>query len=158
MTPVFQTRFGTDKELPPSSQGNCFPASFASLMDLPLDTAPDFEDGFDWFGPWDRWCQDNGWVWAWVTWGESLPANAAPAGQAIGSGPSPRGPWQHSIVTLDGLPAHDPAGSGVETVPYCTNYVVFSRDWEPEGQIMVPLVSLPEDRRIPHDTAPVTVI
>jgi hypothetical protein len=56
MTPVYQTRPGTD--------GNCLQAAIASLLDMPLDAVPDFGNAPDAARTWplefDKWISANG--------------------------------------------------------------------------------------------------
>ena len=47
MKPVKQTRTG--------SNGNCFQACVASVLELPLEAVPDFCNGADWFLEFSKW-------------------------------------------------------------------------------------------------------
>lgn len=115
MKPVFQTKL-----VPP--HGNCWAACVASLFELTLADVPDIEfesvnsspnseDCKRFWRIWRGWLRDRGYGMITVGKGE---VNVL-AGFLIETGPSPRGPWQHSVITEDGLLAHDPfpGGSGL---------------------------------------------
>lgn len=56
LTKVFQTKYG-------KGLGNCLQAAFASILDLPLESVPDFADygpGMLWFDPAVEWLRSVG--------------------------------------------------------------------------------------------------
>jgi hypothetical protein len=104
MKPVEQTVL-----MPPG--GNCFAACMASILELPLETMPDFTPFDDWTVRWNRWLrpmnlaimhtsvsETNFEAWR----QECMPGYTIPAVE------SPRGPWLHAVVALDGELVWDP--------------------------------------------------
>lgn len=95
MTPVYQTEFAPPK-------GNCFQACIASLLDLPLEDVPHFIDMEKRLLDLQRmneWMLERG---LWVTTferGDGKPLPLFPPGlHMIITGPSPRGPFLHSLI------------------------------------------------------------
>ncbi len=86
--------------------GDCFAACMASLLELPLEAVPNFTSP-DWYQHWQEWLEpfnltlltftipDGGCAWL-------------PSGYALLCAESPRGPWDHSVVCLDGKVVWDP--------------------------------------------------
>jgi hypothetical protein len=100
---VHQTRFG--------SEGNCFSACVASIMDLPIDDVPNFENSGSgsWFVCASEWLAARGHHLVQLFPGQEF------TGYHIGCGLSPRG-YRHSVVYRAGEPVHDPHpdGAGLE--------------------------------------------
>lgn len=95
MKPVKQTKFHSESE-----NGNCMAASLASLLELPLNQVPQFEENQE------RWKQ------LLFDWLESMgltirTQDNAPEGFAIATGMCERG-FHHAVVVHDGQWAHDP--------------------------------------------------
>ena len=154
MRRVYQTRKGADPDAPRTSQGNCFPAALASLLDMELKDLPDFDDDSpNWIGPFETFLADRGQAMNWLLvrhqfdhsngW---LGPMYAPQGMSLANGPSPRGDWNHVVVAEDGIEVHDPAGPG-DSVPYFVDYMVI----RPDGGATIDVVELPEDRWVPED-------
>lgn len=97
MRPVDQTKFG-------SPDGNCFQASVASILELPLEEVPDF-DGDDWYEKFTEWLKPRGFYPLTFKMGEWKPP---PDAYTIFGGKSPRGDWLHAVVGIGGEVAHDP--------------------------------------------------
>lgn len=98
MKPVRQTLFG-------NKVGNCYPAALASVLEVPLETVPNFCEGDDPY--WTERCQE----WLSQHFGLTLLRYYAKEGRpaqavydaAVGtwcmlSGPSPRGNFDHTVV------------------------------------------------------------
>jgi len=102
VNPVDQTVFQ-----PPL--GDCFRACVASVFELPLDAVPNFcgDHREQWFDACRRWLHARGFD-AVLLVPEILEQSPPPQGVCIVSGKSPRGDWLHSVVYVDGKPAHDP--------------------------------------------------
>jgi hypothetical protein len=99
--PVDQTLFAGERDpSDPDSAGNCMQAAFASLLELPLDEVPHFLAPEDWWGAICEWVLEQGYCIA-VT---SIPLAAL----GIMSGRSPRGPWNHAVVSRGDELVHDP--------------------------------------------------
>jgi len=103
MKPVDQDVFGTP-------YGNCLAACVASILELPLIAVPNFmaftgpkRDA--WWDAFDIFLRSRALV---RQYRGHLDEAAPPAGYAILSGQSPRGPFLHSVVALDGEMVHDP--------------------------------------------------
>jgi len=97
--PVHQTILG-------APHGNCMQAAVASILELSLDEVPNFATYGDmWVEALDEFLAayglqsvridiaDDGWT---------------PAGWHLIDGPSPRGPFWHTLVAYQGKPVHDP--------------------------------------------------
>lgn len=116
MRAVSQTTFGTDETAPREQWGNCLSACIASILDLSVQEVPTFVAEHDWFSAMERWLAERGWgVVVWPV-QEGPPWYVSSGVYGIASGPSPRGPWSHSVVVRveDGqiVVAHDPNPSG----------------------------------------------
>lgn len=107
MTPQRQTIFVATN---PKGRGNCQSAAMASLLDLPLeeviDTASDEcrDEGF-WQSVGD-WLAGRGLKIVHVFPDEGT--DALKGVYSIGCGPSPRGPFWHSVVCKNGVMVFDP--------------------------------------------------
>lgn len=122
MINVFQTK----KHNPPTSRGNCFAACIASILEISIDDVPPIEDihdfndkeaGTDVFRKvLATWLKSRGLAARQYDVPESIAHRHAPIGYAIGTAPSPRGPWLHSCVFLHGELVHDPAGPDVTPI------------------------------------------
>lgn len=130
MTPVIQTKLHDPEN---GIRGNCFRACLASILEIPIDDIPCFEDMMSVEEP-------EIWVTAFANWLTPLKMDAyevevgkgeTPRGYTIATGPSPRYPdVLHSVVALDGKPFFDPHPSGamvtevlyhLELVPWKTH-------------------------------------
>ena len=99
MRPIRQTKFG-------DPEGNCLEACIATITGIDLAEIPHYMEG--WFDAYSAWLRARGWCVAWWEVG----AGSVPPGLAIANGPAVRG-LGHSVVTCDGVLAHDPHPSGV---------------------------------------------
>ena len=98
MKPVDQTRFGP-------VEGNCFAACVASILEIPIEEAPDVMSIPNWYEAFAEWLKPrgmypicfnltkNGWV---------------PIGLHILSGKSPRWAGDHAVVARGTEIVHDP--------------------------------------------------
>ncbi len=110
------------KPLPGQRPGDCLRACVASLLELNLHDVPHFIEEHDvrWFegiqeflaketsGIWTICCTEVAWP---SVVGTPDPENVPPLQRyVIASGPSPRGPWLHSVLVdaFTGELAHDP--------------------------------------------------
>lgn len=144
MTPVLQTKFGTDPEKVSDLDelGNCVQAAVAALFELELDQVPHFVttpgDEGEWWEAMRWWARERGSDFAYVAAGPGVLRSDAieisgerrrwPAdGIVIAAGESPRGPWGHVVlVDRDGNVVHDPhpLGNGAGLVSTEGYYVV----------------------------------
>lgn len=95
MIPITQTKFYPD--------GNCMDACIASILECPLESLPNYH-GIDWFEVYNSWLADRG-----LKIDFRSPDESPPSGYHMASVCSPRGPWLHSVVILDGELVHDPS-------------------------------------------------
>ena len=118
--PVDQTTFG--------SEGNCFSACVASILELPISEVPQFMtvaglndgDGLAWWDRFTTWCRDRGVEFAYFGDVNGPP----PPGYSIKSGTSPRcATRKHAVVVLDGELAHDPRGDDRRGVLDLLDYI-----------------------------------
>jgi hypothetical protein len=100
MRPVDQTRFG-------SPDGNCFAACVASLLEIPLEEAPDLMKLPDWYVAFEEWLRPRGLYPVGFSC-DGEPPGWALAGLHILSGGSPRGDFLHSVVARGREIVHDP--------------------------------------------------
>lgn len=117
MIPVDQTCFRGPDAAEGEAPGNCFAACIASLLECSLDEVPQptAEDREDWADYWTRVAEflrlrgfhmvDGK---AKAFWSTESALDTPFSGYWIASGPSPRGPWNHSIVVRGADMAHDP--------------------------------------------------
>lgn len=110
MKPVDQTKLHDPEN---GINGNCMAASFASILEIPLSTIPEFEDMSkeEWFPALTEWLESMGFTlvqWQAETW---LP------GYCLVMGMSDRG-FYHQVVYKGGVLAYDPhpSRSGIEEV------------------------------------------
>lgn len=109
MTPVEQTRLHIDSPAGVIQKGNCYQACIASIMDLPLDSVPNFIEYEDnvWYKVFLDFIEEQGYEYSWQNASEGVPE-----GYAIGSGISPRARKDkrinHAVVVLNGVMVHDP--------------------------------------------------
>lgn len=106
MKPVMQTKFG-------DPDGNCFASCLASLLELPLESVPDFQEK-DWWGAFKRWLKKRGLAPINLYGGKGyiLPRDTL----CIAGGKGPRG-LEHSVIWKTGghgvaKMVHDPHPSG----------------------------------------------
>jgi len=118
MKPVFQTK----QHNPPKVYGNCYAACYASILEIPIEDVPPFEElpGFNegdqgtWVKVLNAWLKAKGFVPSQHNVPETIKHRHAPSGYAIGTFKSPRHPGVlHSAVFLNGTRVHDPAGENV---------------------------------------------
>lgn len=105
MKPVEQTVL-----MPP--HGNCFSACMASILEMPLEAVPCFEEE-DWIIRWNEWLRPRNLAIMIC----DLPEDAEKLhryrktcmpGYTIPGADSPRGPWKHAFVAFDGELVWDP--------------------------------------------------
>ena len=122
MIPVKQTMLGSIK-------GNCFQASVASVLEVPLESVPHFclkYSAGKWFFEFKKWLEKN----------HGMTANmflvsdneewlSAQRGYSLAGGKSPRGDFMHSVVYLDGKIIHDPHPSN-DGIDGLKDMIVFS--------------------------------
>lgn len=114
-----QTKFGPD-------EGNCFAACVASLLSLPIDDVPDFnQPGKNWRRLFEEWLKPRGLAPLIVYKGAILPGGM----HYLAGGPGPRG-CPHAVIYLDGAMVHDPHPSrdGLESVSDYTFIVPTTRE------------------------------
>jgi hypothetical protein len=120
MKPVTQTKVSKrDENGVIISVGNCYASCWASILEIPLEEVPKFEnlppDG-TWFVKTWEWLRSLGYELEISHDIEKYPKYD----HYIASGPSPRGPWDHSVVYFNGDLVHDPypSGEGIKKVNY----------------------------------------
>lgn len=113
MKEVYQTLYGGG-DSPPQERGDCYKACVASILELPMDEVPDYqemplEDAEAWRQAWKDWFADCGlYLMAFATEGYLPPES--PPGYYIGHLKlPPHGIW-HSVVCYNGEVVHDPMG------------------------------------------------
>lgn len=119
MKPVVQTKISV--RAPDGTmiiKGNCYASCWASILEIPLNEVPAFEDLPDdgsWFRETWKWLNSLGLQLGYSNM-EDVPDNEF----TIACGPSPRGPWGHCVVYYNHQFAHDPYpnGSGLSKVNY----------------------------------------
>lgn len=104
MTPIRQTIFVADN---PEGWGNCMSACLASILDRPLSEVINVcdpkvrENGF--WPPIIDWLEEQGYAF------EIIHDFKRVSGKySIGSGPSPRGNFYHTVICYDGKVVFDP--------------------------------------------------
>lgn len=108
MIPVFQDKFlVTDDSGENTQRGNCLQASLASLLELPLDDVPHFvamEEAV-WFTKLILWLEDRKFfLYQTEIW--------LPNVYGLRIGKSPRGHYNHIVVTCGNELVHDPHPEG----------------------------------------------
>lgn len=100
MKPIDQTKLHDPEN---GVNGNCMPASFASILEIPLSEVPEFEDmgKDDWFPALTKWLEGLGFML--VQW----QSETCLPGYCLASGISERG-VNHQVVFKGGVLAHDP--------------------------------------------------
>jgi hypothetical protein len=111
MKPQIQTILGTGKDGEP--RGNCFATCIASILELPVDSLPNFCETDDWRERANEWLAELGYFYLDVIIPEDMRAELIFqfAGYHVISGVGPRG-CRHSVVGLSGKMVHDPHPSG----------------------------------------------
>ncbi len=107
---IMQTTFGGPLEAP-EKQGNCFMACVCSLLHVSLERAPRLNMSTDeWLEVAQRFVSEqNHWLlFLPAEWADAL----GPDTCYIATGPSPRGPWMHSVIKRGDQIVHDPAPPG----------------------------------------------
>lgn len=105
MRPNYQTRFGKHR-------GNCFATCIACLLEVPVDSVPNFCENDNWREATNEWLAQYGLHYQDVT----LPGDARDEavrfwGYHVISGDGPRG-LRHSVVGYQGKMIHDPHPEG----------------------------------------------
>ena len=110
MIPLAQTKLHSDTQ-----KGNCFATCIASILELPIEAVPAFEELFEtyptqWFG----WCRR--YLAGWGIMPVQRDAHLSYDSYYIANGASPRSREGnlilHSVIYLNGKMAHDPHPSG----------------------------------------------
>lgn len=119
MKPVEQTIMG-------EPHGDCLRACVASILELPIEQVPNFqqEDGnIHWYDRWQGWlAQFN---LGWLSWQYDQAVPWFPPGYAIVGADSPRGPFKHAIVVYDGKIVWDPSPMREQGVGQWRDVTVF---------------------------------
>lgn len=93
-----------DKLLPP--HGNCMDACMASIFEIKLSDCPNYSpNNPDWWERIEEFVNSKGFD---LLIGYRPDANIVPKGCQIAVVDSPRGPWLHAVVALDGVIVWDP--------------------------------------------------
>jgi len=123
---IYQTTFG---EL----NGNCFAACIASLLELPIESVPNFCSlGVDWLMATNKWLKSFD-LWFLDT---RLPKPIDLSffyGYYIVSGKSPRH-IDHSVIYKDSEMIHDPHPEGGGVVPEFAGFLISLQDTAQEGE------------------------
>ena len=110
MNPVVQTKL----HIPGRQNGNCLAAAFASLLEIPIEDIPCFEDMSDekWYLELLNWTEGLGFQLC--RWDKEMYFH----GYYLVCGKSPRGNFNHIVVFQDGQMVHDPHpdGTGLELI------------------------------------------
>jgi len=120
MKPVKQTRTG--------SNGNCFQACVASVLELPLEAVPDFCNGADWFLEFSKWILQFNLSVIRIETGNFLQLQQGgflKGAYMLAGGKSAVRDVLHEVVYCGDKMVHDPApeGKGLEGEPI--DYMVF---------------------------------
>lgn len=115
MTPLMQTEFGTG--------GNCLAACIASVLEVSLDSVPNYISEPDWEERYDDLLSGWGYRLQSLTWDE-ITSQRLRGCWLIGGGKSPRG-IEHAVLIMDGEIVHDPhpEGGGLVEIEYVTAFV-----------------------------------
>lgn len=118
-----QTRFG-GVDAPEHERGNCYPTCVANLLDLDVESVPNFGPGKDWAEQAQKWLQDRGL--SFMTFNTDPTAFGSPYTGlvVIAGGKSPRG-HNHAVLWSDGKLLHDPHPEGGGLVPEPTDWDCF---------------------------------
>lgn len=115
MRPIFQTKFGCP-------DGNCHAAAVASILEIDLDSIPDFGIDDEWFIRFSRWARSTHAIEPLKIFAED---DKFPSGFHLMSGQSPRGDFKHCVVAFAGKMIHDPHPSGDDLLEVKT-FTVFT--------------------------------
>ena len=116
MIPAYQTVFGSEK-------GNCFAACIASILEVPLDTVPNFcaDLPSDWHAQTNQWLAKHyglGLVTMQVEEGSDYDDLDMPRDcHHFISAKTLRGDCYHCVVAKNGIVVHDPHPSGIGLLP-----------------------------------------
>ena len=132
-----QTFFGDGSD--GSTPGNCFQASVAGILDLPLEDVPHFVAMDDWWGGVCDWVAENDYLLyryepqfdeystyeeGWLV---TAPVDKVPHNRvSIASGMGPRG-YQHAVLWQHGKLAHDPHPSRDGLLGEPEDYWIFEK-------------------------------
>lgn len=112
MKPVEQTKVHAPHE---GINGNCFASCLASMMELPIEAIPQFEE---YMGDPVVWSMATNWL---RYYGLKVTRHTTPPqGFSIATGPSPRWSEHHCCIVHNGKMVHDPhpAKSGLSSIEY----------------------------------------
>jgi len=123
MKPVYQTKFG-------DGEGNCFAACIASLLEIDIDSIPDFYQLYknEWWLKFIEWIEPFGLTPIMLN---DDPTNKLPIHNCyyLVGGMSPRG-IGHSVIYLNGNLVHDPHPNG-EGLSEIWDTIIFVRTFYP---------------------------
>lgn len=118
MKPVHQTKFGYP-------DGNCHAAALASILEIDLDTIPDFGIDEGWYDRFSRYMTSHHALQPLDLAVVDLPEWAVPRGYHLINGQSPRIDGSHTVVGFNGKPIHDPYPDGECELLSVESYTVF---------------------------------
>ncbi len=102
MIPTMQTAFG-------KGNGNCLSACIASILEIPIDTVPNWAKEKNWQQKVNEWLQKYNLCYLELAKSDHLEFFAQDCGcHYIMNGKSPRGEFWHSVVGRGGKMVHDP--------------------------------------------------
>lgn len=106
MKPVMQTKLGVG--------GDCFLACLASLLEIPIETIPEFQNMDAWHTPLISFIESHGCEFYGSAYGRDIKTYSPGIdGYYIVTGGSPRGLARgHSVIYRNGVMVHDPHPSG----------------------------------------------
>lgn len=112
---------GVEQTIYAPPDGNCFAACVASILEVSLDEVPNYH-GWLWWDQWIEWLTKRGLTFYTV---QPAPNFAGPLGYAILTGKSPRGDWDHCVVTYNGDVVWDPSPHRAAGLGELKEYQVF---------------------------------
>lgn len=110
MKPVFQRIYST-------TDGDCFAACIASILELPIEDVPNFVDGTDpdWWQTATCWLFARGYLGVWLQNPDLKPLGYHIAG--CDRQQTEHGEIGHNVVTKDGIPVHCPTHGDKPRIP-----------------------------------------
>lgn len=118
MKPIHQTKFGVP-------DGNCLAAAIASILEIGIDTIPEFGIDDGWYERFSRYMISHHALQPLDIEVETMPEWMTPRGYFLINGKSPRGDFHHTVVGFDGKAIHDPLPDGNCELDDITSYTVF---------------------------------
>lgn len=120
MIPIYQTKLHNVVDGATTVRGNCYAACWASILEIPLEEVPRFEelpDDGSWFMVTRRWLRTKGLQ---LVVGTSDLTEPPADRYVIAAGPTIRGLCRHAVVYRNGRLEHDPhpSAAGLMTVEY----------------------------------------